>query len=661
VDDTFGDLDGQGTCDVPQPLAANSGSYSCSITVNLAADDLAPHTNVVTASASDDDGNTDTDEDDETVTFTDVAPEIALTKSASPTSVPETGGDVIFTFTVENTGQEDVTLTSLTDNKFGDLDGQGTCSVPQSILIGGSYSCSITVNLAADDLADHVNVATAKAEDDEGTPAEDSDDEKVTFDDVLPNISVLKTADPTSVPETGGDVTFTFKVTNNGLEAATIDSLSDTVFDPLAGDADCQVGTVLAGGGFCEFSITRTISGDYAGGFGRHQNTVTVTASDNDGNSDEAKDDADVIFTDVKPDISVLKTANPTSVPEPGGNVTFEVVVTNNSAEPATLDSLTDSIHGNLAGQGTCATGAALAANGGTYTCSFSAAVNGDAGYAETDVVTATASDNDGNSGTATDDATVTVTDVKPAIRVIKDVTPSSLIFTGGTVTYKVTVYNDSVEPVTLTALVDDKFGNLNGQGTCSTPQTIVVGGSYSCTFTKVLVGELNANGLGYKPHTNTVTATANDNENNTTTASDNATVSFFWRGRTPGYWKNHASEWPKFSIVNHNGATVQVTPNTKVRDVFNVPTSYTCIKSTDTLLTALGYGGGNTVCAAAQILLRAATAALLNEQFFGAAYPAYNSVSELITAVNQALASQNRTTMINLANKLDYWNNGVH
>ena len=110
------------------------------------------HSNLATAVAVDDDETEATDSDDETVTFTDVPPTIDLTKSASPSVVPETGADVTFTFTVDNIGEEDVTLTSLTDNVFGDLDAKGTCAVPQTILIDGSYSCTYTVFLAADDL-----------------------------------------------------------------------------------------------------------------------------------------------------------------------------------------------------------------------------------------------------------------------------------------------------------------------------------------------------------------------------------------------------------------------------------------------------------------------------------------------------------------------------
>ncbi len=90
------------------------------------------------------------------------------------------------------------------------------------------------------------------------------------------------------------------------------------------------------------------------------------------------------------PDISVTKTANPTSVPETGGSVTVHVSVTNNSTEAVTLDSLTDSDFGDLDGEGTCATGGTIAA-GATSTCSFTRIVSGDfSGPDHENTVTAT-------------------------------------------------------------------------------------------------------------------------------------------------------------------------------------------------------------------------------------------------------------------------------
>ncbi len=76
------------------------------------------------------------------------------------------------------------------------------------------------------------------------------------------------------------------------------------------------------------------------------------------------------------------------------------------------------------------------------------------------------------------------------------------------------------------------------------------------------------------------------------------------------------------------------------------------------TLLQALSFKGGSGKIGAAQTLLRAAAAALLNS-----AHPDVNytlSPAEVISSVNAALASSNRATMLTLANTLDGYNNHV-
>lgn len=110
-------------------------------------------------------------------------------------------------------------------------------------------------------------------------------------------------------------------------------------------------------------------------------------------------------------DITVNKTANPTSKPAPGGDFTFHVSVTNNGSLPVTLSTLTDSVYGNLNGRGTCDTGGSIAV-GGTYTCQFTGRFTGTAGASETDRVTASVSDGD-TTTTGSDTATVHLT--KPA------------------------------------------------------------------------------------------------------------------------------------------------------------------------------------------------------------------------------------------------------
>jgi LruC domain-containing protein len=110
------------------------------------------------------------------------------------------------------------------------------------------------------------------------------------------------------------------------------------------------------------------------------------------------------------PVINVTKTANPITVTEPGGEVTFTVVVENqsNPLDPVTITSLVDDIHGDLNGQGTCSVPQTIQP-GDSYTCTFTATVSGNIGYSETDTVTATGTDDEGTPVSDSDDATVTV------------------------------------------------------------------------------------------------------------------------------------------------------------------------------------------------------------------------------------------------------------
>jgi hypothetical protein len=74
-------------------------------------------------------------------------------------------------------------------------------------------------------------------------------------------------------------------------------------------------------------------------------------------------------------------------------------------------------------------------------------------------------------------------------------------------------------------------------------------------------------------------------------------------------------------------------------------------------LLNALGGGGGRDNTGAAKILLRAAVAGLLNASHPDVDYAGL-SASALISAVANALASEDRATMISLAGSIDTDNN---
>ncbi len=521
-DSVYGDV--SAGCDPALPATLAPGeTVTCTFTRFVSGDFPGSHVNVATATGTDDDGNPVSDDDQEEVPFEDVRPDITVTKTADPTSVPETGGDVTFTFVVSNNSPEAATLDSLIDSDFGDLATKGTCATPQSLApageAGDSYTCAITVFLSGDASGpDHENTVTASASDDDGNSTTDTDDETVVFDDVLPEVSITKTANPTEVPETGADVTFTIVVTNNSLEDATIDSLTDSDFDLAAQCADA-VTTVLASGASYTCTFTEFISGDASGP--AHQNTATVVVSDGDGNTDTESDDETVTFSDVPPTIEVTKTADPTSVPETGGVVEFTITLKNTSHESVTITELVDTDY-DLAAECADAVGTELAP-GATYTCTFSDTLSGDAGGpAHENTVTGTAVDNDDSPATDDDSATVSYDDVLPDISVVKTASPTSVPETGGDVTFTVAVTNDGLEAVTLDSLVDDVYGPLTGVGDCATGATIAGGDTYSCSFTETVSGD-----FGGPDHVNTVAASASDNDGNSDEADDDATVTF--------------------------------------------------------------------------------------------------------------------------------------
>ena len=110
--------------------------------------------------------------------------------------------------------------------------------------------------------------------------------------------------------------------------------------------------------------------------------------------------------------------------------------------------------------------------------------------------------------------------------------------------------------------------------------------------------------------------------------------------GCTPGYWKNHTESWDVY------------TPDTTLGSVFSNAGSL----SSDTLLEALDFGGGSTLEEAEMILLRAATAALLNSVDTDVDYPW--RTARVIRLVDRALASDDRDTVLSLARRLDRLNN---
>lgn len=341
---------------------------------------------------------------------------VTVTKKANPISVPETGGVVTFTITVTDSTASG-TLSDLTDSEFGDLDQQGTCTLDS---LSTPYRCEFTRTLAGTASGPaHQNTVTATVTVSEaeeintdtvatlGVSEIATDTATVTFTDIKPDITVSKTASPTALPEPGGNVTFTFAVTNTTAETVTLDSLTDTDFGDLNEQGSCAVGGTIAPGQMYSCQVTEAISGNYGGPV--HQNTFTAIVSDDDGNSDSDSAKATVSFTDVPSSIEVIKTASPASLPEPGGLINFTVKVKNTSPiDTVTLNSLNDTLVGNLNGKGNCSIPQTIIP-GNQYQCTFTGNVSGTEGQKKTSTTTAGAKDDDGGNLSESGSATVTI------------------------------------------------------------------------------------------------------------------------------------------------------------------------------------------------------------------------------------------------------------
>jgi uncharacterized repeat protein (TIGR01451 family) len=361
--------------------------------------------------------------------------------------VSEPGGPVQFTVDVKNASvsTDPVTITSLVDDPDGagpanpiNLDGRGTCSVPQTIQPGETYTCTFTRPITGNAGDLKTDVVTASGHDDDGHEVSDHDDATVTITDVPSSLALEKSAGPTSVQAPGGDVTFTVVVRNTStVDAVTIDKLVDNVYGDLAAKGTCGslIGKVLqpddhAAGGPDQASCTFT--GAVTGSAGSsHTDVVTVTGHDDDGHELTAHDDATVTITAKPPlmDLWVTKTDLPDPV-KLNELLTYTIVVGNNGPDAATQVRLADPLPAGTAfvsvstTQGTCTGGALISCNLGTLPTGSSVTITLVVRATQTGTLTNTVTvvGNEPESNTANNRATATTEVPKPVVRTVKKV-----------------------------------------------------------------------------------------------------------------------------------------------------------------------------------------------------------------------------------------------
>ena len=558
IDDQFGNLVGQGNCATGARLARGA-RYRCEFRETLVGVVGDVHENTVTATVTDDLGKSVSDSDKAQVPFIAESepprPDIRLIKTASPHSLNEPGGPVVYQVEVWNDGETDLNLTALDDSRTGgngSLDTVGNCSLPQLIPKGLSYSCDYTLEVIGryPETVSNTVTATAAALE-SGIQVTDTDTAVVSFRDTPVALSMTKLP-RTAVIQARTDVVYELIIENHSpAKTITINSLVDnyhgdvTLLGLDCGDTpvtDPLLLTLLADGSAIECTFTGTVpeSGEAEpADVTYYPDTVTASGSADDGTPAAVIATAEVMFnptnsgTPPEPVIEVTKIARPDRVPTTGGNVAFTVEVINASANEAVLiEELIDDVHGNLSGKGTCGTISTSSpleiAAGSVYECTFIEPISGPTGSIERDRITAYGEGKGtGESVLGFDEAAVIFNGVPLDIAVSKTASPK-LAEPGALVTFIIDIENKNSFSVDVLALTDSVFGDLNGTGNCETPLTIAASASAQCTFEKAVYPNVRP-----RLHNNVVTVSAQASNNQRSASSAVSATDQAWVGFT--------------------------------------------------------------------------------------------------------------------------------
>ena len=458
-------------------------------------------------------------------------PGLNVVKSSTTALITAAGQQVPYTFTVTNTGNVTLTNVTVSDAKCdaapvlqpgGDVNNDGKLQVIETWI----FTCLHTVTQAEMNAGGNlVNTVTADSTE---TPP-DTDDLSIPIQQT-PALTLDKDTTTVNYDSVGDTIAYTYKVTNTGNVSLTPPySVTDNkIVNPNT--VTCQqTPNPLNPGDFFTCTATYTVTqADLDAG----SVTNLATGSAQNGQIPVISNDDTVTVPAVQtPLLEVTKTPNKTVVAS-GDLVTFTILVENKGTITLSLNSLIDSIYGDITTTGhdgitatTCdvTPPVVLAALTGTYTCTFTAAVTGNPPTTHTNTVTAcdtTKNPDVCDSG----DATVNIIP-DPAIEVIKTANPTQVYAPGGPVVFTVVINNTGGGTVNLTSLTDNVYGNITQvQGqvtatTCAVPQSISQGGNYQCQFTA------NVTGAAGTIHTDVVTGSGTGFNGDPVSDNDDAVV----------------------------------------------------------------------------------------------------------------------------------------
>ncbi len=496
------------------PGASDSTTFTAAHTITQADLDAGAFTNTAVVTGRAPNGSTVSDDDDANVEGPKTGGSISLIKTANPTAYTQVGDQITYTFTATNDGLFTLTSVEIEDLLPGLSALVCSPNQPTTLSPGETITCTATyqVTLSDIDTGEIENTAFATGRDPQDALVQDQDDAIVQGPAHDPEISLLKTANPTTYTQVGNLITYTFTVTNTGNV-----TLSNVVVDdPLTGSTDLPVSpsTLVPGGTGTASATYSVVQSDLDAG--QILNTAVATGYAPNGDPVDDEDNATVQGPTSEPAVMLVKTANPQAYLDVGDVIVYTFAVTNTGNVTLTNlvinDPLTESVNLPVV-LSTLAPGESGTASA-TYTITQSDINAGQV----LNTATVTGEDPGGNTVEDQDDATVEGPKQEADVTLLKTANPQVFTSVGDIITYTFTVTNTG--NVTLTKLVinDALTGTVN---LSVTPSTLAPGesGTASATYT-ITQSDINAGQV-----LNTATVTGEDPGGNTVEDQDDATV----------------------------------------------------------------------------------------------------------------------------------------
>ncbi|MFE7618691.1 hypothetical protein [Streptomyces sp. NPDC057496] len=359
------------TC--PKSTLAVGETMTCtgSYTVTRADGEAGSITNIAVAHGTAGDDPIDSPPDDVTLE-TRAGPGVRLEKSADDTRVYEVGEEVKYTYTVTNTGPEQLTDLSIVDDR---VTTDVTCeeyTLAPAGQPGDSTTCTGTYTITDADAerGSVTNVATAHGRSGGEDVKSKPDDVTVTVASEL-GLRLEKSADDTRVYRPGDKVTYTYTVTNTGN--ATLTGIGVT--DDLVPGVRCEA-MALAPGASTTCTGTYTVTeADAARG-----TVINVAAAHGRSGSTEVVSEPDEVTlrAEAETGLHLAKSVDDSRSYRVGDEVTYTYTVTNTGSQELTGISVTDDRVTDVTCRATTLAPGASTTCTGTYTVTAADAERGE-------------------------------------------------------------------------------------------------------------------------------------------------------------------------------------------------------------------------------------------------------------------------------------------